>query len=183
MPSENSGSEKGVFWKRGLFRKVHFLEIPKNLETLEFPENPQTLENKGDSDHFLEILENLENLESDSRDCSSEKTPFVMTPFSAPEESRGPRRAPESPAEPSKGTPAEASENPSERQMSSKSLAEGRAPRMASGTLDQETLREKTRGQQLKLTVGLVHHRMTSLQCIIAAMRKRQNLSILPFFP
>ena len=27
-----SGSEKGVFWKRGLFRKVHFLEI---LETLE----------------------------------------------------------------------------------------------------------------------------------------------------
>ena len=24
--------EKGVFWKRGLFRKVHFLEILENLE-------------------------------------------------------------------------------------------------------------------------------------------------------
>ena len=31
------GSEKGVFWKRGLFRKVHFLEI---LEILEILENP-----------------------------------------------------------------------------------------------------------------------------------------------
>ena len=42
---------KGVFWKRGLFRKVHFLEIPENLE------NPQTVERKkGISDHFLEIL-------------------------------------------------------------------------------------------------------------------------------
>ena len=46
-----SGSEKGVFWKRGLFRKVHSLEIPEILE------NPQTLEDKGESDHFLEILE------------------------------------------------------------------------------------------------------------------------------
>ena len=58
-----SGSEKGVFWKRGLFRKVHFLEILENLEILEFLENPQTVEKKGDSDHFLEILENLEILE------------------------------------------------------------------------------------------------------------------------
>ena len=55
-----SGSEKGVFWKRGLFRKVHFLEILENLETLEILENPQTLENKGESDHFLENLEILE---------------------------------------------------------------------------------------------------------------------------
>ena len=39
---------------RGLFRKVHFLEIL---------ENPQTRENKAESDHFLEILENLEILE------------------------------------------------------------------------------------------------------------------------
>ena len=38
-PSLGSGLEKGVFWKRGLFRKVHFLEI------LEILENPQTLEN------------------------------------------------------------------------------------------------------------------------------------------
>ena len=57
----HSGSEKGVFWKRGLFRKVHFLEILENLEnleTLEILKNPQGVENKGDSDHFLEILEN-----------------------------------------------------------------------------------------------------------------------------
>ena len=54
------GLEKGVFWKRGLFRKVHFLEILENLEILEFLEHPQTVEKKGDSDHFLEILENLE---------------------------------------------------------------------------------------------------------------------------
>ena len=30
---------------------------------LEILENPQTVENKGESDHFLEILENLEILE------------------------------------------------------------------------------------------------------------------------
>ena len=59
----SSGSEKGVFWKRGLFRKVHFLEILENLEILEFLESPQTVENKGGPDHFLEILENLEILE------------------------------------------------------------------------------------------------------------------------
>ena len=58
-----SGSEKGVFWKRGLFRRVHFLEILENLEILEILENPQTLENKGETNHFLEILENLEILE------------------------------------------------------------------------------------------------------------------------
>ena len=52
--------KKGVFWRRGLFRKVHFLEILENLEILEILENPQTVENKGESDHFLEILENLE---------------------------------------------------------------------------------------------------------------------------
>ena len=58
-----SGSEEGVFWKRGLFRKVHFLEILENLEILEFLENPQTVEKKGGSDHFLEILETTEILE------------------------------------------------------------------------------------------------------------------------
>ena len=56
----NSGSEQGVFWKRGLFRKVHFLEVHflevlENLKILEILENPQTVENKGESDHFLEI--------------------------------------------------------------------------------------------------------------------------------
>ena len=58
-----SGSEKGVFWKRGLFRKAHFLKIVENVEILEILENPRTVENKGESDHFLEILENLEILE------------------------------------------------------------------------------------------------------------------------
>ena len=52
-----SGSEKGVFWKRGLFRNVHFLVILENLEILEIIENAQTVENKGELDHFLEILE------------------------------------------------------------------------------------------------------------------------------
>ena len=61
--NSKSGSEKGVFWKRGLFRKVQCLEVLENLEIPEFLENPQTLENKGESDHFLEILENLEILE------------------------------------------------------------------------------------------------------------------------
>ena len=59
-----AGSEKGVFWKMGVFsEKSHFLEILENLETLEILANPQTVENKGESDHFLEILENLEFLE------------------------------------------------------------------------------------------------------------------------
>ena len=64
-----SGSEKGVFWKRGLFRKVHFLEILENLENLEILEileileNPQIVENKGETGHFLEILEILDILE------------------------------------------------------------------------------------------------------------------------
>ena len=40
----HSGSDKGVFWKRGLFRKVHFLEVLENLEILEILENPQTVE-------------------------------------------------------------------------------------------------------------------------------------------
>ena len=45
------------FGKRGLFRRVHFLEILENFEILEKP--PQTVENKGESDHFQEILGNL----------------------------------------------------------------------------------------------------------------------------
>ena len=42
------------------------------------------MESKEESDLFLEILENLEYLR-DSRDFSSEKTPFVMTPLSGPD--------------------------------------------------------------------------------------------------
>ena len=45
--SEKKGSfGKGVVWKRGLFIKVHFLEILENLEILEILETPQTVENK-----------------------------------------------------------------------------------------------------------------------------------------
>ena len=58
-----SGSEKGVFWKRGLFRKVLVLEILENLESRVFGE-PQTAENKADSHHFLENVEILERLET-----------------------------------------------------------------------------------------------------------------------
>ena len=35
---QKKGPFKGVFWKRGLFRKVHFLEILENLEILEILE-------------------------------------------------------------------------------------------------------------------------------------------------
>ena len=38
---QNSGSEKGVFWKRGLFGKVHFLEILENFEILENTQSPR----------------------------------------------------------------------------------------------------------------------------------------------
>ena len=54
--------------KRGVFRKVHFLETLENLEILETLENPQTVQDKEESDHFVENLEILEIL--------------VMTPFS-----------------------------------------------------------------------------------------------------
>ena len=47
-----SGSQKGVFWKGGLSRKVLFVEIVENLEILK---NPRAVENKGESGHFLEI--------------------------------------------------------------------------------------------------------------------------------
>ena len=85
-PRDPSGSEKGVFWKRGLFRKVHFLEILENLEILEILENPQTLENKGDFQKSPFSRDSREFRDfRDSRDFSSGKTPFVMTPFSGPE--------------------------------------------------------------------------------------------------
>ena len=82
--------EKGVFWKRGLLKNVHFLEILENLEILEFLEflefleNPQTtVEKKEEPDHLLETLENLEILEILGI-SPLEKTPFVITPFSGP---------------------------------------------------------------------------------------------------
>ena len=70
--------EKGVFWKRGLFRKVLFLEILENLEILEISENRHTVENKGESDGFPEILENLEILEI--LEIPSAKRPLSPSP-------------------------------------------------------------------------------------------------------
>ena len=55
--NSGSGSEKGVFRKRGLFRKVHSLEMLENLAILEILESPWTVQNKRESDHFLEIPE------------------------------------------------------------------------------------------------------------------------------
>ena len=74
------GFEKGVFWKRGLFRKVHFLEIPENLEILE--ETPDC-GNKGRIRPFARDSREFRHI-SGSRDSSSEKTPFVMTRFPFP---------------------------------------------------------------------------------------------------
>ena len=42
------------------------------------------MENQGESDHFLEIPRECRDFR-DCRDSSSEKTPFVMTPFSGPD--------------------------------------------------------------------------------------------------
>ena len=77
----NSVSGKGVFWKRGLFRKVHFLEILENLEILEILENPQTPGKQRRIRPFSRASRESRDIR-DSRDSSSEKTPFVMTPFS-----------------------------------------------------------------------------------------------------
>ena len=54
------------------------------LPILEFLESPQTVEKKGDSDHFLRDSREFRDFR-DSRAFSTEKTPFVMTPSSAPE--------------------------------------------------------------------------------------------------
>ena len=61
--------------KKGSFGKGVFSESPLSRDSREPPDC-----GKQSSDHFLEILER------DSRDSSSEKTPFVMTPFSGPEQ-------------------------------------------------------------------------------------------------
>ena len=49
-----------MFWKRRLFKLVDFLEILECLDILEIPESLQSVENTGESDHFLEILDDLE---------------------------------------------------------------------------------------------------------------------------
>ena len=80
-----SGSEKGVFWKRGLFRKIHVLESLENLEILAILENPQICGKQSTIRPFSSDSRESRDFFRDSRDSSSEKTPFVMTPFSGPE--------------------------------------------------------------------------------------------------
>ena len=75
--------EKGVFWKRGLFRKVHFLEILESLEILEILDNPPDCGKYSILQPFSRDSRETRDFR-DSRDSSSEKTPFVMTPFSGP---------------------------------------------------------------------------------------------------
>ena len=70
----NFGIGKRGLLEKGSFQENPFLEILETLEILELLENAQTVGIKGESDHFAR----------DSRDSSSEKTPFVMTPFFQP---------------------------------------------------------------------------------------------------
>ena len=77
----NRVRKKGSFWKRGLFGKVHFLEILENLEILEFLEKPPDCGKE-------RIIRPFSRDSRDSRDFCSEKTPFVMTPFSGPDPSK-----------------------------------------------------------------------------------------------
>ena len=73
--------KQGFLWKRGLSRKVHFLE---NLEILEFLEKPPNSEKHRRFRPFSSDSREFKDF-SDSRDFSSEKTPFVATPTSVPE--------------------------------------------------------------------------------------------------
>ena len=90
-PNKNSQGHIGVsvsgvsislasfgFKKRGLLEKGSFqksLLCPDYRESRDsrLSREPQTVENQGESDHFLEVLENLEILEA--LDSSSEETP------------------------------------------------------------------------------------------------------------
>ena len=70
--------KRGVFRKRGLFRRVHSLEILENLETLEILRNPP---NCGKQRRIRRQFR-------DFRDFFSEKTPFVMPTFCGPEDTK-----------------------------------------------------------------------------------------------
>ena len=86
-----SGSEKGVFWKRGLLEKGSFQKSPFSRDSREFLDSRDFRE-PPDCGKYRRIRpfprDSRESRDStDSRDSSSEKTPFVMTPFSGPENS------------------------------------------------------------------------------------------------
>ena len=72
--------------ERGLFRKVHLLEILEILDSREFRDVRDSREDCGkqrESDHILEPLGSFKF--RDTRDPSSEKICFIMTPFSSPD--------------------------------------------------------------------------------------------------
>ena len=93
-PCKNSRRVSGLkilgFGKRGLlekgsFQASRFSRDSRACGDLEFLENPQTVENKGESDHFLEILQSLEILE-----IPPVKRPFfLVTPCAVPENELG----------------------------------------------------------------------------------------------
>ena len=58
--SSVQGSAKRISWKRGPFKNVPFLEVLEKLEIRDIVEIPQSVENGGDTGHFLENLEILE---------------------------------------------------------------------------------------------------------------------------
>ena len=60
------GPEKGVFWKRGLFKNVQYLEILENLEILDSREPTECGKRKSRDSQELRN-------HNDSRDASSEK--------------------------------------------------------------------------------------------------------------
>ena len=87
---KKSDSEKGVFWKRDLFRKVpisrefrEFRDSRGSRDSLDCGKERRIRPFSGDSREFRDSR--------DSRDSSGEKTPFLMTPFSGPEEKRAQR--------------------------------------------------------------------------------------------
>ena len=77
--TQNRFWKKGSFWKRGLFKNVHCLEYLENLEIFEVLEIPRAWKTRRKCAASREFRDFR-----DSRGSSSEKTPFIMTPFSGP---------------------------------------------------------------------------------------------------
>ena len=50
---QESGSEKGVFWKRGLFKKSISIEMLENSDIWEILDSSLSVEKQGESDYFL----------------------------------------------------------------------------------------------------------------------------------
>ena len=81
-PTPRIGFGKRGLWEKGIFQGVsdHFLEILENLEDSRVPREPPEC---GNLRPFTRDSRECRDF-GDSRDFFSEKTPFVMTPFSGP---------------------------------------------------------------------------------------------------